>query len=294
MMRLFPLAWLVVALSLSPAVAGDEALPPGLAFTGLAAGRWQVYYAAEHGALKAIPTATEPRTPALNLAAGRLAYVSAEGSLREITLADEHDTVVLQADAKRTFTQPAYDIPGNRLFVVELHEGASVETDILALAPDRQSTKPVVIQRSAQFEPFHDGRYNLYYSNVHCTLGCGKIIQEIWRFNTVTGEADQLTLTNHIARQPVASADGKSLYFSSDRAGHFHIWRLNLATGQAEPLTRGLVTDTDPAVGKDGAVYFVRRSPGRTELMRWSASGAPRPVALPKAIEDIRDLEIGS
>lgn len=287
-------AWLVLSVLLSPVAAGEETLPEGLAFAGLEAGHWRVYYSVGHGPLKTIPTATEPRTPALNLAAGRLAYISAEGSLRETILADGRDTVVLQADGQRTFTQPAYETPGNRLFVVELHEGASVETDILALGPERESAKPLVIQRSAQFEPHHDGRSHLYYSNVHCTLGCGKIIQEIWRFDLVTGEADQLTLTNHIARQPVASADGKSLYFSSDRAGNFHIWRLNLATGHTEPLTRGPVTDTDPAVGKDGAVYFVRRSPGRTELMRWLAGGVPRPVALPKVIEDIRDLEIGS
>lgn len=282
-------AWaLGLAWSLS---ASADSLPKGLSFVGLSAGQWAIHYVDGNGVLTRVETATEPRTPTLALKTGRLAYVSADGHLREMTLADHKESVLLQADGKRAFTQPAYDERGERLFVVELHEGASVETDILVFDQDRQGHKPLIIQRSAQFEPRVDGRGNLYYSNVHCTLGCGKIIQEIWVYRIASGEADQISLVNHIARQPAPAPDGKSVYFASDQDGNFHIWRLDLASRRMERLTDGLVTDTDPAV--DGnAVYFIRRTAQKTELMRLQAGQAARPVALPAEIIDIRDLEI--
>jgi Tol biopolymer transport system component len=148
--------------------------------------------------------------------------------------------------------------------------------------------KPVVTQRSAQFEPYFHAPRTLYYSNVHCTIGCGKIIQEIWRKDLISGEAEQITLLNAIARQPVIS--GQWLYFSSNKAGNFHIWRMSLETGRYERLTEGRVTDINPALDRQSNLYFIRHTPTGTALMQRRTDGTLQ--TLPKTLENFRDLEI--
>lgn len=291
--------WLggMIALGLAalgiPLAHGAELWPAGLSFVGLKGGQWQLYLVApDGGAPRPVPTALEPRTPTYHPRTGRVAYIGADGHLREIALDSRTERVLLEADARHAYTQPAYDPEGQRLFVVALKEGASVETDIVVLDETRQRRQPVVTQPLAQFEPHFQAPDTLYYSSVHCSLGCGKIIQEIWRLNVASGEAEQVTLVNAIARQPVVSGDRRWLYFASNRAGHYHVWRLALATGQYERLTDGRVTDSSPALDRDGHLYFLRHSPAGARLMRREADGAPRELALPEAFEDLRNLEI--
>ena len=268
-----------------------ETWPDGLSFVGLAEGRWRLYIVFPGGSQPQVAaTALEPRTPTYNPRTGRVAYIDVDGSVREIVLEQVTERVLLYADGQHTFTQPAYDAEGKRLFVVVLKDRESVETDIVAVDGDR--SHPVVTQRSAQFEPYVHATGQIYYSNVICTLGCGKIIQELWRMHLVSGEAEQLTLLNAIARQPVVSQDGQWLYFSSNKGGNFHLWRLALETGQYEQLTTGRVTDSSPALTQDGQVYFIRHAPTGTYLMRRGADGAIQPLSLPDTVQDLRDLEI--
>lgn len=268
-----------------------ETWPAGLSFVALAGERWQLYLVAPGTTeLQAVHTASEPRTPTYNAKTGKVAYMGADGNLHETSLADGTDRVLLKASAQETFTQPAYDDRGERLFVVVLKEGNSADTDIMALAGNTR--KSVVQQRFAQFEPYFHEPYTLYYSNVLCVVGCGKIIQEIWRINLITEDAEQLTRINAIARQPVVSKDGQRLYFSSNQAGNFHIWQLELATNRYQRLTDGWVSDLSPALDSEETLYFIRQSPEGTRLMRLNRNGALRAMTLPEGIEEVRDLEI--
>jgi hypothetical protein len=264
---------------------GTETWPQGLSFVGLSADRWQLYIV-QPSALEPqiVETFLEPRTPTYAVQTGKIAYLGADGTLREKLLESGEERILLKPDAQRTFTQPAYDAAGKRLVIVALKEGASVDTDILTLDDE----KPVVTQRSAQFEPYFHAPRTLYYSNVHCTIGCGKIIQEIWRKDLISGEAEQITLLNAIARQPVIS--GQWLYFSSNKAGNFHIWRMSLETGRYERLTEGRVTDINPALDRQSNLYFIRHTPTGTALMQRRTDGTLQ--TLPKTLENFRDLEI--
>lgn len=271
---------------------GADDWPVGLSFVGLKAGRWQLYLVApETKEPQPIATAQEPRTPTYNLHAGKVAYIGSDSSLREITLAAASEQIVLKADANQSYTQPAYDADGKRLFVVVLHEGASVDTDILRLDESRQHAQAVVTQPLAQFEPRFQAPNTLYYASVSCNAGCGQIIQDIWRMDLSSGEADQLTLVNALARQPVMTAD-QWLYFASNQAGNFHLWRLNLTDGHYEPLTRGRVTDSDPAIDSGQRLYFLRHTPAGVQLLRREHDGALQPLTLPEPFDDVRDLEI--
>jgi hypothetical protein len=269
-----------------------EQWPVGMSLVGLKAGSWQVFVVPEEShELTPVPTELEARTKGFDLASEKLAYIGADGSLREQHIAEDTGRVLLKASAEGAYTQPTYSAGGDQLYVVLLKQGASVDTDILTLSAASRSPASLVIQRSAQFEPVVHGNM-LFYSNVLCTVGCGKIIQEIWRMNLGSGEAEQITLQNSIARQPAVSADGQWLYFSSNRDGYFHIWRINLSDGKYERLTGGVVTDVSPAVDDAGNLYFIRRSPEDVQLMKRNASGALQSLALPAGVVDLRDLEI--
>ncbi|MGZ8944051.1 MAG: TolB family protein [Methylococcaceae bacterium] len=278
-------------IAMSYAVTGlAQSYPAGLTFVGLNHDQWAIY-AMQSGQLSKLSSASEPRNPSFHAKSQRYAYIGSDASLHEVSLKNSADSAVKPAQTGHAYTQPAYDDEGKRLFVVSLKEGASVDTDILMREDGHW--KIAVNQRSAQFEPYFQAPSTLYYANVHCTEDCGRIIQEIWRKDLISGIADQVTLTNAIARQPVVSRDGKELYFSSNKAGYYHIWRLSLATNTYQQLTAGAVTDESPALDVDGKLYFIRHSGNKpVAIIQWQESGTPIEIPLPDGVTDIRDLEI--
>ena len=267
-------------------------LPLEMSFIGLQDNGWRLYtIVSSDSMLKQIPTILEPRTQTVNAQTRKVAYIGPDASLIEISIDDRTERTVLSAGNDYAYAQPTYDAQGKTLFVVALKKGASVDTDILMRKDGEWSV--LIKQRSAQFEPYFHPPNTLYYSNVHCTEDCGHIIQEIWRKDLVSGVSEQVTLVNAIARQPVVSSDGKWLYFSSNKAGNFHIWRLSLESSEYERLTDGNVTDESPALDASDRLFFVRHSRDEpTEILMWEKDGALTVLPLPKEIEGIRDLEI--
>lgn len=262
----------------------------GLSFVGLSNGQWSIY-SMEANQFKKLPATSEPRTPTFDNSLQRYAYIGSDAALHEVTRQTKADVIVKPSGKGQAYTQPAYDDTGKRLFLVSLKEGASVDTDILVR--ENGHWKIAINQRSAQFEPYFQAPNMLYYGNVHCTEDCGRIIQEIWRKDLVSGIAEQVTLTNAIARQPVLSRDGKVLYFSSNKSGYYHIWQLTLATQSYRQLTSGAVTDESPAVAADGTLYFIRHADQQSaEILQWQEGAEPVRLPLPEDIVELRDLEI--
>jgi len=65
------------------------------------------------------------------------------------------------------------------------------------------------------------------------------IARDLWRYDTKSGKHTRLT--THIAedRHPTPSADGKSLYFLSERGGTHNVWKMAAdGSGQATQLTK--------------------------------------------------------
>lgn len=79
-----------------------------------------------------------------------------------------------------------------------------------------------------QFSP--DGK-NLYY---HDKVGgedeyrkhhTSAVTRDIWRYNLSSKKHTQLTTNSAEDRQPTPSADGKTMYFLSERSGTFNVWK---------------------------------------------------------------------
>lgn len=294
---------LLIPLVLCHAVhAGERGLscadwPLGMTFVGLTAAGWQTFAVTGEGRKpQQLSLDTEARTPQYLLKTNAIIYINEAGQLMRSSLADngviKDVQTVLSPTEQASYAQPEFDARKNLIYVVELKQGNSVDTDIIQINPDSHKREPIIIQRSAQFEPFVLGEW-VYYSNVHCVVGCGKIIQEIWRYHSVSGIAEQITLLNATSREPTVDHQHEWLYFSSNAAGNYHIYRQSLAKPPIlERLTEGSVTDMSPVIDR-GRLYFIRHDASGASLQclkqekpgLWS-------VILDDNITNLRDLEI--
>jgi Tol biopolymer transport system component len=291
-MKRASVAMLTLLLTTSFSRAHAEALPEGIMFLGLNDGAWRIHVVVE-GRLSTVDTPSEPRTATYSRQRRAVAYVAADAVLYEVSLGGNAPRKLLESTKTLAITQPAYSRTGDQLLFVGLEGGASAQTEIHAIdlagngAPASLTSQP-----GAQFEPKPMGDHGLLYSSVSCAIGCGRIIQEIWYKNRLTEQARQITLGNAIARQPVPSPDGAWVYYSSNRAGNYHIWRMPVGGGTAERITDGSVTDISPAIDPQGGIYFIRHDQRGSQLMKVDRTGTAIRIPLPDAISDIRNLEV--
>lgn len=273
--------------------ADENCAPEGLLLTALTDGAWHLYISDSKCNWDTIKTDSEPRTPAFSSVLQRLAYVSADGSVREVDLKTRQDTVLFKADKQDSYTQLAYDLSGQSLYMVKLKEGSSADSDISRWQRASGRVEPILNQRSAQFEPFVSQDI-LYYGNVSCTIACGSVIQEIWQFHLIGQTARQLTLLNATSRQPFVDKTNNRIFFSSNKNHYFHIWSHSVKSGESVPLTEGNVTDYSPVVAGD-ELLFIRKSSDGTRLMhmRLKDGAEVKAISLKFAHEDIKDLRYG-
>ncbi|RFA30108.1 hypothetical protein CAI21_07865 [Alkalilimnicola ehrlichii] len=291
-MRLVSLSVALSIVFLS-AAAHAATWPAGAAFLGYAEERWSLWIVrpGEQKPTLISDVSEEPTDFAYSQAQAEVVYLDIQGRLWRLSL-DSGTSQLLLESQDDAFAQPAYSEQDNRIFLVRLKGGASEETSIVALnSHGNPGFAPVISQRSSQFDPAHQGDL-LYYAQVACVKDCGRIIQDIWRRNLASGRSEQVTRVNAIAKEPTPSPDGRWIYFSSNKAGQYHLWRVSADGAEYQQLTEGNVADTNPAVDKEGNVYFIRRSPLGTEVRRWSPNGIDQQIALPPGVSDIRSLKV--
>lgn len=262
----------------------------GLVFSALVNDDWKVIVY-ENKKFIELETQYEPRTFDYDFVNKRLAYIASDKNLYIKNKSDEKEEMLLKADID-AYTQPMFNPSGDKIIIVKLVEGNSVNTDIVSIDPETKKIKTVVSQRSTQLEPYILNDANLYYSNVSCVEGCGKIIQEVWYKHILSGDAYQLTLTNAISHQPSVDKAQEYIYFSSNRDGHYHIWKMSLKTNVCTQLTRGVVTDGYPMPTREGKIMFIRRGGSVTMLMQITKDGDVTQVKLPKKYKKIRNLKV--
>jgi len=90
-----------------------------------------------------------------------------------------------------------------------------------------------------------------------------------------SGEWSRITSGGAWDREPAWTPDGQSLVFSSDRSGNFDIWTVRVGAANPQPtrVTSSPLPEGQPAVGKDGRIYFVRGRLGGATVWSHDASG---------------------
>lgn len=97
------------------------------------------------------------------------------------------------------------------------------------------------------------------------------------------GEAKRLTDNPTRDQDVVWSPDGKSLVYSSNRDGGYHLYSVDVASGMTTQLTKGSGIDTDPLFSPDGKWIAFRRGPQTSlYLIRPDGSGEQLAAKGPK------------
>lgn len=220
-----------------------------------------------------------------------------DGQLARYDLAAQTLTV-LKIPENKSYTQ--LRASENGLLMVELIDGKSRDTQIVTMN-DKGALNKEISQDSAQFHPYQY-KQQLYYAHVSCRIECIPLIQEVWKKNKNTGKAHQITRLNATSYLHSVDTAGDYGYISSNQRGFYHLARLDLNSETVHWLSQGQVTDTFPSVSKQGDLYFIRRTPEGSHLLRLSAKEVMADVIpsesafemepLPKDIKKIRYLEL--
>jgi hypothetical protein len=262
----------------------------GFVFAALIHGKWDIVVH-ENNKFKVIKTELEPRTFDYDFINNRVVYIASDETLRLKNVGKNKETILLRP-ATDAYTEPMFTPNGKKIIIIKLINGNSTNTDIISLNLKTKKIKGVVTQRSTQLEPYILNDANLYYSDVSCVEGCGKIIQEVWYKHLLSGDAYQLTLTNCISHQPSADSKQENIYFSSNKNGYFHIWKMSLITHKYTQLTTGDVTDGYPMPIQNSAVLFIRKIGTKSKLMKLNKDGKLINLKLPREYTKIRNLKV--
>jgi serine/threonine protein kinase len=143
------------------------------------------------------------------------------------------DAPKFSADGKRlVFTR------GNAIWIANADGGDAYEV------PGVPET-PWAMDRSPDLSP--DGQTITFFHT-----GAEPIRGDIWIIPTAGGQARQLTFDLCEGGWPSWAPDGRSIVFSSTRAGSLTLWRVPATGGTPTPLTTGAGEDTEPDISPDG------------------------------------------
>ena len=119
--------------------------------------------------------------------------------------------------------------------------------------------------------------------------------RDIWIFEADGTPYRRVTMDAHIDRDPSWSADGRTLFFSSDRTGIANIYAVDIETEQLWQVTNVLSGAFQPTLRADGEVLawqHYTHNGYRVALMQvdrdawWDRGLLPRPLAVGAALAD--------
>jgi Tol biopolymer transport system component/DNA-binding winged helix-turn-helix (wHTH) protein len=200
-----------------------------------------------------------------------------------------------QKDAPRQLWLVSYPDGAARKITNDLHDyaGVSLSSDATTLATvqTHESFSIAVMpysgskQASANFDGAREifaevgsGRERIAWTPdnrlVYSSRASGN--WDLWIMNKDGSGQKQLTVDAHNDLLPAVSADGRYIFFSSDRAGALNIWRMEIDGGnQVGPtqLTRG-ANQIFPEVTPDGQWVIYQQGLGLDEPSLWRVAAA--------------------
>lgn len=112
--------------------------------------------------------------------------------------------------------------------------------------------------------------------------------RDLWLYRSADDSRQQLTKqVADLHENPVVSADGKHVFFNTDRSGTNHIWRMDANGANPTQITFGeKQTELYPQLSNDGAwLYYIKRSsPGATVWKKSLTDDRSEPLTEPKLL----------
>lgn len=260
---------------------------PPLSFIAFEKDKWKIIVCEKDECIE-IKTEQEPRTYDYNFQDKNVVYIASDKSVRMVTEGKESKLLESRKDA---YTEPSFVDDNKRIMLVELINGNSKKTKVISISLEGEKYQTLISQHSTALEPHMQDSHTIYYVNVSCVEGCGKIIQEIWEKDTITGEANQLTLLNALSHQPRVHKKSGLIYFSSAKNGDYHIWSYNMQTAMVKQLTFGNTTDSFPSPYNDG-IIFLRKIENHTQVLHLDHEKNLKELIFNKSYTKIRNLKV--
>lgn len=262
-----------------------ERLPDGLLIVAFDGQDWHPYVV-EAGELQKVKHISNPTDVTWNAKERVIFYRASDGDIRYESLITPGSSNNIKQVAA---TQLRAHAEG--LTWVELQNGRSSNTTLKSYNQSTHQEVPLFEQASAQFHPVQSGN-TLYYSHVSCRQRCRPLIQDIWKYDLVTGTSEQLTMLNSVSYLHSVNPKDAVGYISSNRNGYYNIAELDLRTKVITWISKGAFSDSWPSVDHTGNIFFVRKDKGDALMTYNRDSGQTLKINLPEDIQKIRYVEI--
>jgi len=227
-----------------------------LAFVANLDGNWDLFVADIDGTnrKRLTETAYDEADPVWSPNRESIAFSTTDGYLRVVKVASGKVIEYEPDSADVRYCQPSYSPDASRIALSIHYRGTIDRTDLGVLSLADTTLDIPVPQSSLQLFPTWspDGE-TIYFVNVTCNVGYGRIIQEVWSLPWPEGFPKQELLTNSHCQSPDLSPDGRELVFSSNQGGGFDLWKHSFATGETVRLTSNPALDIGPSWSRDGA-----------------------------------------
>lgn len=115
------------------------------------------------------------------------------------------------------------------------------------------------------------------------------VARDIWKWDIPTNKYTQLTFAGAEDRNPVLSADGKTIYYLSENSGTFNIWKMD--AGNSKNISQITKFTKDPvrflSISNNDMMAFSQNG----ELYTLKANGKPEKVKVSVVMEDENSIQ---
>lgn len=241
-----------------------------IAFTANMDGNWDLFVMDEDGTnvVRLTETPYDEGSPQWSPDRKNILYSTSDGQLNiiDVETKEVKHLSIEGKDGKKT--SASFSPDGKEIIFVYFKPGALDDTELCIYNLEDGNSKTLLDQCGGQYFPrWSTNGDQIVYTHIHCSSGCGQIIQELWVADSRGGNARQLLMTNSLCMQPAWSKDGKKIAFSSDKTGNFDIWIYSQEDSKLEQLTTDPNLDVSPAWSPDGSkIAFVSTRSGKMDI----------------------------
>lgn len=258
-------------------------------FSALKDGNWDLWLVNPDGTnpVQLTKTPIDERSPCVSHSGDRILYSTSDGNLRLMDVNNHSDKKIMLPDGY--YSNPIWLDETKILYVSYIFQADKYEvkddSSLMIFDLEREASKsnPYVLidQTGMQDWPSLSPQGELIYSS--SIQGPNqKVTQEIWKYDLITQNGEQLTLLKANSIQPRWSPDGKEIVFASNKTGNFEIWKFNLNARKAIRLTNTDCTNKQPSWSPDGkGIVFISDRRGHNEIWRMSSYGEALEVISP-------------
>jgi WD40-like Beta Propeller Repeat len=142
--------------------------------------------------------------------------------------------------------------PDGRQVTFVVNNKGTTYLEIADVAPDGTVKNLRDLVPSARFEQAYTPRFSPDGAQVAYSVWTAGGYRDVRLVDVATGRFEQITHDRSLDMTPIFSADGKTLYFVSDRTGIFNVYAYDLAARTLAQVTNVRVGAVQPTVSADG------------------------------------------